>query len=57
MFNQNNGPLEHLAANALSLVAGALCILAAHVYGAWMRQRGRQDMQQRAAEKKDEVAP
>lgn len=23
MFNQNNGPLEHLAANALALLAGA----------------------------------
>lgn len=49
MFNQNNGPLEHLAANALALLAGALCAIAAQAYGAWMRRRGQAERQQSPA--------
>lgn len=57
MFNQNNGPLEHLAANALALLAGALCVLAAQAYGAWIRRRGQvEDQQLHAAQRGKEAA-
>lgn len=57
MFNQNNGPLEHLAAHALALLTGALCVIGAQAYGAWMRQRGRADAQCGATSQTGKVAP
>ena len=56
MFNQNNGPLQHLAAHALALVAGVLCVITAQAYGAWMRQRGRQEAAPDGVSKKGKVA-
>lgn len=57
MFNQNNAPLEHLTANALALLAGALCLLAAQAYGAWTRCRGQpNDGQLHAAQPGKEAA-
>lgn len=57
MFNQNNGPLEHLAANALTMLAGALCVVAAQAYGVWMRRRGQADVHQNRVAQDSKEAP